>query len=113
MLEAIELETGSAIAKRTWPVTGGTVLQSDNYGKTTAVANDVGAGIINFAKYRETGVAEETGIIGKIGFRVLKAGSTAIRFEDTTAMPGAIEGTYMFDWYGENIKGYSVVQPGK
>jgi len=99
MLEAIELETGSAIAKRTWPVTGGTVLQSDNYGKTTAVANDVGAGIINFAeaysnltKYRETGVAEETGIIGKIGFRVLKAGSTAIRFEDTTAMPGAIEG---------------------
>jgi len=79
MLEAIELETGSAIAKRTWPVTGGTVLQSDNYGKTTAVANDVGAGIINFAeaysnltKYRETGVAEETGIIGKIGFRVLK-----------------------------------------
>jgi len=71
-----------------------TVLQSDNYGKTTAVANDVGAGIINFAeaysnltKYRETGVAEETGIIGKIGFRVLKAGSTAIRFEDTTAMP--------------------------
>jgi len=67
------------------------------YGKTTAVANDVGAGIINFAeaysnltKYRETGV-----IIGKIGFRVLKAGSTAIRFEDTTAMPGAIEGTYM------------------
>jgi len=57
-------------------------------------------------------VAEETGIIGKIGFRVLKAGSTAIRFEDTTAMPGAIEGTYMFDWYGENIKGYSVVQPG-
>jgi len=27
MLEAIELETGSAIAKRTWPVTGGTVLQ--------------------------------------------------------------------------------------
>jgi len=120
MLEAIELETGSAIAKRTWPVTGGTVLQSDNYGKTTAVANDVGAGIINFAeaysnltKYRETGVAEETGIIGKIGFRVLKAGSTAIRFEDTTAMPGAIEGTYMFDWYGENIKGYSVVQPGE
>jgi len=119
-LEAIELETGSAIAKRTWPVTGGTVLQSDNYGKTTAVANDVGAGIINFAeaysnltKYRETGVAEETGIIGKIGFRVLKAGSTAIRFEDTTAMPGAIEGTYMFDWYGENIKGYSVVQPGE
>jgi len=111
MLEAIELETGSAIAKRTWPVTGGTVLQSDNYGKTTAVANDVGAGIITLLrhtrtyKYRETGVAEETGIIGKIGFRVLKAGSTAIRFEDTTAMPGAIEGTYMFDWYGENIKG--------
>jgi len=28
-------------------------------------------------------------------------------------MPGAIEGTYMFDWYGENIKGYSVVQPGE
>jgi len=27
-----------------------TVLQSDNYGKTTAVANDVGAGIINFAE---------------------------------------------------------------
>jgi len=86
MLEAIELETGSAIAKRTWPVTGGTVLQSDNYGKTTAVANDVGAGIINLLRHTRTlpnterqGVAEETGIIGKIGFRVLKAGSTAIR----------------------------------
>jgi len=54
MLEAIELETGSAIAKRTWPVTGGTVLQSDNYGKTTAVANDVGAGIITLLRHTRT-----------------------------------------------------------
>jgi len=44
----------------------------------TAV-NDINSGIINYAScyvywdsYRESGVSESTGIIGKVGFKVLK-----------------------------------------
>jgi len=100
MLEAIELETGSAIAKRTWPVTGGTVLQSDNYGKTTAVANDVGAGII---KLRHTRTLPNT-----------ERQVWQRRYNRKDRLQSAEGRKYGYkNWYGENIKGYSVVQPGE
>jgi len=74
--------------------------------------------ILNFALaysyiagYKETGVAEESGIIAKIGFKILQKKSTAVKFQDTLSMPGAISGTQLFDWDGEVITGYEVIQP--
>jgi len=63
------------------------------------------------AGYKETGVAEESGIIAKIGFKILQKKSTAVKFQDTLSMPGAISGTQLFDWDGEVITGYEVIQP--
>ncbi|HPT91597.1 MAG TPA: cohesin domain-containing protein, partial [Acetivibrio sp.] len=117
VLQAIDVETGEAFEEGTFPK-GGTVLVNKAYGVKSAAANEVGSGIINFGSsylymsdYKSDGMPEETGIIGKIGFKVLKAQNTQIKFEDTDTMPGAKEGTFFFDWDGKTIVNYEVKQP--
>jgi len=58
-------------------------------------------------------MAEKSGTIAKIAFKALKAASsTTIKFEETLSMPGSIEGTMIFDWNGDNVLGYQVIQAG-
>ena len=61
--------------------------------------------------YRSDGNPEETGVFGIIEFKAKKAGKTEIRFEDTETMPNGTTGTLLFDWDGNRISGYEVVQP--
>ncbi|NMB33448.1 MAG: hypothetical protein GX992_04310 [Clostridium sp.] len=117
MLQAIDIATGSPYKAGTFP-DNGTILINGRYDPVQAVANDVKNGILNFGsvyvsveKYRNAGEPEESGLIGKIGFKALSAGQVDIKFEDTNTMPVAVEGTMLFDWHGRKIRNYSVIQP--
>nr|2B59_A Chain A, COG1196: Chromosome segregation ATPases [Acetivibrio thermocellus ATCC 27405]4FL4_B Chain B, Scaffolding dockerin binding protein A [Acetivibrio thermocellus]4FL4_E Chain E, Scaffolding dockerin binding protein A [Acetivibrio thermocellus]4FL4_H Chain H, Scaffolding dockerin binding protein A [Acetivibrio thermocellus]4FL4_K Chain K, Scaffolding dockerin binding protein A [Acetivibrio thermocellus] len=117
VLMAVDPETGKEFTSSTFPP-GRTVLKNNAYGPIQIADNDPEKGILNFALaysyiagYKETGVAEESGIIAKIGFKILQKKSTAVKFQDTLSMPGAISGTQLFDWDGEVITGYEVIQP--
>ncbi|WP_279379047.1 cohesin domain-containing protein [Acetivibrio straminisolvens] len=119
MLQAVDPQTKNAFTARTMP-TGATILINDEYQPMYFVANDISKGILNFGRtytymgdYRAAGKPEESGILAKIGFKVLKEGSTNIKFEDTITMPDAKKGTFVFDWYSEKIGYYDVIQPGK
>ncbi|NLF43273.1 MAG: cell surface protein, partial [Bacteroidales bacterium] len=117
VLQAIDPVTGKAYNNRTIPDYG-TVLVNDDYVPFPVAMNDIDMGIINFSgaytdidSYKASGVPEETGILGKIGFKVLKAEETSIKFEGTERMPGAIEGTYLSDWDYKTLTDYKVEQP--
>ncbi|ODM27875.1 hypothetical protein A7W90_17585 [Clostridium sp. Bc-iso-3] len=119
ILEAVDYQTKKAFTKTTMP-TGATILINDKYQPVDISANNIANGILNFGKtysnlvnYRIAGKPEETGIIAKIGFKVLKEGSTIVKFEDTKSMPDAKKGTDLFDWNSERISNYDVIQPGK
>ena len=73
-----------------------------NFGKSYSFLSD----------YRMSGKGEgSTGTLGTIGFKVLKEGNTSISFADTITMPNSIFGTMLFDWNGNKITSYSVIQP--
>ncbi|TYQ18207.1 UNVERIFIED_CONTAM: cohesin domain-containing protein [Acetivibrio alkalicellulosi] len=117
VLEAVDTNTGVAFGRRTMPANG-TILVNENYGVIEAVNNNIDEGIINFAKtysnaeqYKLNGGAEESGTIGVIGFRVLKEESTSVSFENTVTMPGGLTGTLLFNWDGNQVLNYSVIQP--
>jgi hypothetical protein len=96
------------------------MLTNSSYGPTDISLHDLTAGVLNFSSaytfmsdYKSDGVSEESGVIGVIGFKVLKKESTSISFENNASMPGCIEGTILFDWNGQTVTGYSVVQSDK
>ena len=96
----------------------GEILNNKEYGSVDQSANDPEKGLLNFGKvyqylddYRSDGNPEETGVFGIIEFKAKKAGKTEIRFEDTETMPNGTTGTLLFDWDGNRISGYEVVQP--
>jgi len=117
VLQPVDPATGEEFTDKSMPVNR-VLLTNSKYGPTPVAGNDIKAGIINFATgynnltaYKSSGIDEHTGIIGEIGFKVLKKQNTSIRFEDTLSMPGAISGTSLFDWDAETITGYEVIQP--
>lgn len=119
MLQAINPQTKEAFTSRTVPI-GATILINDEYQPMPIAVNDISKGMLNFGRtytyiddYRTAGKPEETGIIAKVGFKVLKEGSTTVKFEDVISMPDAVKGTILFDWYTEKISNYAVIQPGK
>ena len=117
MLEAVNVDTGRAFGPRTVP-DNGDILVNPEYGSVTVADNNLSNGTLNFGKtytymedYRKSGNPEKTGTIGIIGFKVLREGSTNIKFEETNTMPNSILGTYLYNWYGERLSNYTVVQP--
>jgi len=109
-------DNGTAYSKRTFP-TNGTLINNNSYSSVQAVANDLDNGILNFGKtylyldkYRASGVGESTGTIAIIKFKVLDVKPTTISFEDTASMPGAVDGTLMFNWNGDKTTSYTVVK---
>lgn len=117
VLEAVDVNTGEPFGESTAP-SNGDILDNSEYGIISLVDNDISNGILNFGKtytymeeFRNSGEAEESGTIGVIGFKVLSEESTNIRFEKTNTMPNSISGTYLYNWYGERITDYTVIQP--
>lgn len=118
VLMAVDAKTGTPYKNNTVPEDGGLLVDND-YSPFKEADNDLNKGVLNFSKaylnleaYRNNSDAEKSGILGVIGFRVLKEGNTSVYFEDTSSLPNAITGTILFDWYGNRItSGYSVVQP--
>lgn len=107
--------TGTTYTSSTIPTTG-TVIANLDYAPVNAVSHNLTSGILNFGKlytaledYRASGSPEETGTLAVIEFKVLKSAPFEVEFENTTTMPNGINGTLLFDWYGNRItSGYTV-----
>lgn len=119
VLKPINPITGEDFATRT-PMENGTILLNDKYMTTEIVLHDLSKGLLNFSKsyvlldsYKASGQAEESGVLGVVAFKVLKETGTQICFEDSIRMPGGIKGTVLFDWNGDKITNYDVIQSEK
>lgn len=117
VLEAINPDTGALLKSTTMPKRGN-ILVDDNYDVFSIAANDIGNGILNFARsythleeYRVSGKNESTGTLATIGFRVLKEESTVVGFADTPTMPKSISGTMLYDYNAEKVTNYITSQP--
>lgn len=99
----------------------GELLDNSDFGALNAVSHNLTKGILNFGKlyslideYRASGIAEETGTLAVIEFKVLKPTTTTVKFENSASMPSGLNGTILFDWDGNRINsGYSVIQPNE
>jgi len=108
---------GKDYTNSTLPSAGDIIANSD-YSPYFIASHNLSAGILNITgsylnleAYRESGRAETKGTLAEISFKVLKAQSTSILFENADSMPNGISGTLMFDWYGNKIiSGYTVTQ---
>ena len=96
----------------------GEILNNEDYGSQAATAIDEENGILNFGKvyqyfkdYQESGNPENTGVFAVLEFKAIKEGTAEIKFEDTERIPNGITGTMLFNWYGDRMSGYEVVQP--
>lgn len=117
VLVAVDPETGKEYTSSTFP-SGGTILVNESYAPINIAVNDVEKGKLNFGtvysylkEYRESGASEESGIIAKIGFKVIEKRNTVVKFQDAASMPEAVLGTYLFEWNGDRITEYEVIQP--
>jgi hypothetical protein len=118
ILQPVNYDTGAPFKEGS--IAGdGDILVNDKYGPFEIASNKLSSGIINLnksylnlEKYRLDNKPEKTGVVGVIGFKVLREGNTTIRFENSSSMPNGISGTMLFDWYGNPItSGYTVIQP--
>lgn len=119
VLQAVNPYTGVAYGSSTKP-SNGNILINSSYSPLSLASNNIGNGILNAGKcyidlesYRADNNPESTGTIAVIGFKVISSSSTpvSIEFQDTNTMPNAITGTYFFNWYGDTITDYAVIQP--
>ncbi len=62
-------------------------------------------------EYKAGGIDEPSGIVARIGLKVLKKQETTVYFQNTPAMPSGIDGTLVADWDGM-ITDYQVQQVG-
>lgn len=119
VLQAVNPDTGEPLANDE-PPKDGNILVNPSYGVVPVNSHSVEKGVLNFGKsyinynkYKSDGKPEHSGVLAIIGFKVLEETSTAIALEDAGSMSGAITGTFLFDWDGNQLTGYTVVQPGK
>lgn len=117
VFKPVDPETGKDYGSATQLV-GGTLLKNQKYGPTPLAVHNLNTGVLNFSNtyiylenYKKSGEPEESGIIGKIGFKVIEARNTRVKFAESATMPDSISGTYLFDWDGNTLSGYDVIQP--
>lgn len=118
VLQPVNPDTGEPYTQNTMPGKGD-LLQNSNYGLIPLVSHGLENGSLNFgrmyldaAKYKEANKPESTGVLGIIGFKVLKDSATEIIFQDTGTLPNSVSGTLVFDWDGQTVEsGYTVKQP--
>ncbi|KNY26407.1 cohesin domain-containing protein [Pseudobacteroides cellulosolvens] len=96
------------------PVEIGSLL-TKRYIPTDFAKHDLQNGVLNFGRtylavdsYKNSGVAESSGSIAVIYFKILKYETTKIRLENCDTMPGALKGTIITDWDGNMILDYNV-----
>ena len=108
---------GKDYTNSTLPIKGDIISNSD-YSPYYIGTHNLSAGILNITgtyldleSYRQSGNSESKGTLAEISFKVLKAQSTSILFENSDSIPNGISGTLMFDWNGNRIiSGYTVTQ---
>lgn len=96
----------------------GTLLKNDNFTPLAMASNDLNKGVLNFGKaylgldtYKKSGVAEKTGSVAVIKFKVLQVKNTNITFAKTSTILGADNGVSLFDWDSKAVSGCTVIQP--
>ena len=118
VLKAVDPITRKAYTNNSLPLDG-EILVNDDYSIIKKAENNINEGVLNFSKcyanleeYKLSNEPEESGTILVIGFEVLQAKNTSIKFVDSPTMPNGIEGTILFEWDGNQITdSYSVIQP--
>lgn len=115
VLQAVNYETHEPFDKGTRPP-GATILTNQEYLPMNLVDNDIADGVLNFGTtytnypdYKASGVAEKSGVLAVIGFKILKKETTVIGFENGEAMPTGKQGTMLFNWDGNRLSSYEVV----
>jgi hypothetical protein len=98
----------------------GILLKNANFTPFAIASNDLNKGVLNFGKaylgldtYRKSGIAEKSGSVAVVKFKVLQVNSTKIAFAKTPTMPVADNGVSLFDWDSKEVSGYTVIQPGQ
>lgn len=118
VLQPVNPDTGEPYTSTTMPGKGD-LLQNSNYGLIPLASHGLENGSLNFgrmyldaAKYKEANKPESTGVLGIIGFKLLKDSATDIILQDTGTLPNSVSGTLVFNWDGETVEsGYTVKQP--
>jgi hypothetical protein len=111
VLQPVEADSGQPFDTSTNPLSGN-IIQNTTYLPVSLANNDLVKGYLSFGKaymdmegYRKS-LPETTGVIGKIGFKVLKQNKTELKFQD----PSQKKSVMIFDWFGKEINSYSVNQ---
>lgn len=120
VLQPVTVGTNDAYKVTTF-LENATVLRNDSYFPFKSAQHDLTSGMLNFScfyservSYKNNGVPEKTGVIGELGFKVLKGENTQIKFQAPASVSGAITGTKLYDWDLSQItSGYSVIQPAE
>jgi hypothetical protein len=115
VLQPVNYDTHEPFGKGTKP-SGATILTNQDFLPMNLADNDTANGILNFGTtytnypdYKESGTAEKSGVLGVIGFKILKKETTVIGFENSEAMPTGKLGTMLFNWDGNRLSSYEVV----
>jgi hypothetical protein len=125
VLQAVDLVTGQPYPERIDSINfenklmGEILLNSSYYPLEAAVFNHSNGTIdamkvyMYLASYRDGGIAETTGIVSKLGFKILQEVSTTVTLENCPILSNPIDGTMIANWYGEMVtSGYVVEQYG-
>ncbi|MDP4181886.1 MAG: stalk domain-containing protein [Bacillota bacterium] len=118
VLQPIDPTTNKPYTTTTLPEDG-TILLNEKFSPVKMPAgNDLDKGIINYgmtymnmASYKNSMKAESTGTIGVISFKVLKKQQTNLKFEDAKTMTKSKDGTMLYNWDGQALSNYNVVEP--
>lgn len=91
-------------------------LLCGRYSPIDLASNDLENGILNFGRaymalntYRNSDSPESSGVVAKVSFKVLKDYTKPV-LVDNPLLDDDKEGTLVFDWNGNPIKGYTVKQ---
>ncbi|HEY9060621.1 MAG TPA: cohesin domain-containing protein [Pseudobacteroides sp.] len=98
---------------------GRNIFLNSAYSPFTTARNNLEKGILNFAMgytdigaYKQAGVAETSGVVAVIKFKVLKYSQAYVFLQYSQTMDDSWNGVYLYDWDGNKINtGFEVVGP--
>lgn len=99
--------------------TGATILNNSKYSPMSIASNNLYSGILNFGagymnllSYKQSGIAQTSGILAVIKFKVINSKQVQIKFSVSDAIPESNTGVNLIDWDGSKIiGGFTVQQP--
>ncbi|HEY9060184.1 MAG TPA: cohesin domain-containing protein [Pseudobacteroides sp.] len=107
-------QDGTPYDKTSSPETG--TLLCKRYSPTDLASNNLEGGLLNFGRaymalntYRSSKSPETSGTVAIVRFKVLKS-YTKPSLVDNTLLDNDIDGTLVFDWNGNPVKDYTVIQ---